>query len=73
VLDNKQIRFFAGYSGWEYQQLEREISENYWIVTEQDTKVLMFSNPKNVYNKVLSRLGEEYKIWANSPEDPAFN
>ena len=27
-----RIRFFLGYSGWEYEQLGREIEENTWLV-----------------------------------------
>ena len=36
-----RIRFFLGYSGWEYEQLDREIEENTWLVGKENISSLM--------------------------------
>lgn len=36
-IQNNDIHFFLGYSGWSKGQLENEIAENAWVVSEIDT------------------------------------
>ncbi|MFO7721148.1 MAG: YqgE/AlgH family protein, partial [Gillisia sp.] len=39
LINEKQIRFFLGYSGWDAQQLKDELDSNAWIIsTHQDAK-----------------------------------
>lgn len=71
-IDKSQIRFFVGYSGWSANQLEREISENSWIVTELDEETIM-NNSQDVWTHTLQSLGDKYKLWANFPENPGMN
>jgi putative transcriptional regulator len=67
-----QIRFFLGYSGWHAGQLEKELEQNSWIITEIPSTEMM--NPTNdLWRDTLSRLGEKYKIWSNFPENPGQN
>lgn len=72
VVQQNQVRFFLGYSGWSPHQLEDEIEENAWLVTEVDSKKIM-SADKNIWKKTLEDLGKKYKIWSNFPENPAMN
>jgi putative transcriptional regulator len=67
------IKFFAGYSGWEPGQLEREIAENSWIVNNIDLKMIMSPNVDNIWKESMERLGDVYKTWSNFPNNPAFN
>ncbi|MCK4662911.1 MAG: YqgE/AlgH family protein [Bacteroidales bacterium] len=67
------VQFFVGYSGWSPKQLEREISEHYWIVTELDSKKIMTANKDSFWKETLNNLGEKYKIWADAPENPDMN
>jgi putative transcriptional regulator len=71
-VDKNEIIFFIGYSGWSPGQLEAEIKENSWIVTELPTDIIMKYN-KNVWQRTLHEMGERYKAWANFPEDPNLN
>lgn len=66
------IRFFLGYSGWHAGQLEKELEQNSWIITEIASPEMM--NPSNdLWKDTLSRLGDKYKIWSNFPENPGQN
>ena len=42
-ISKNQIRFFLGYSGWSVNQLEMELQENAWIVTENTLKNQLLS------------------------------
>lgn len=71
-IKSDQIRFFLGYSGWNEGQLENELEQNSWLVTEIKPLNIMKPN-NNIWKHTLSQLGEKYKIWANFPENPGFN
>jgi len=72
IVKSSQVRFFLGYSGWSPQQLEEEIKNNAWLVTEVDSKKIM-SAEKNIWKKILNELGRKYKVWSNTPENPTMN
>ncbi len=73
VVEKDQVRFFIGYSGWGVDQLEREITENSWIVTDVKSKNILDYSSKDSWKIILSRLGKKYKIWSNYPENPVMN
>ena len=68
-----QIRFYAGYSGWEPKQLEGELKEKAWLVSNANKTFTFFDNPKVLWSQVLRSMGNEYAILANFPEDPNLN
>jgi putative transcriptional regulator len=68
-----QIRFYAGYSGWEPKQLDIEIKEKSWLLSSANTSFTFFSDPKGLWGQVLKSMGTEYAILANFPEDPSLN
>lgn len=72
-LGSDRIRFFVGYSGWEPKQLEREIEENSWVVSELDSGLIMNSRNRESWKEVLTNLGGRYKLWTNFPENPGMN
>lgn len=67
-----QIRFFLGYSGWQAGQLENELKQNSWLVTEVKSGEIMNQN-SNIWKETMITLGEKYKIWSNFPENPGLN
>lgn len=73
IADVSKVRFFIGYSGWEPNQLEREISENSWIVSEMNPEQVMSSVERITWNNTLKNLGGKYKLWLNFPENPSMN
>lgn len=71
-ITGEQIRFFLGYSGWHAGQLEGELEQNSWLVTEIRSSLIM--HPKsNIWKHTLSQLGEKYKIWSGYPDNPGLN
>jgi putative transcriptional regulator len=72
-LNNDNIRFFLGYSGWQSNQLEDELSDNAWVVADIPPTEIMTPMNKFFWNKTLNRLGQKYQMWSNFPENPQMN
>jgi len=73
-ITETEIRFFLGYSGWEPQQLERELQANSWIVTKNVYKSdLINKSEDSFWKEKMLELGGDYSIWSNAPENPSFN
>lgn len=72
-VKENQIRFYAGYSGWEPKQLDIEIKEKSWLISPGDTNFAFFNDSKCLWSQVLKSMGTEYAILANFPEDPSLN
>lgn len=69
-----QIRFFVGYSGWMPKQLDNEIAENSWLVTNMDPRTIMTHTSKDAWRKILRSMNEKkYRMWADFPENPGNN
>lgn len=68
-----QIRFYAGYSGWEPSQLDYELKEKSWLVFESNPQFTFADDPGSLWRQVLRSMGSEYAILANFPEDPNLN
>ena len=69
-----KIRFFLGYSGWEYEQLHRELEENTWLVSTESKDTIMNENAgTELWKNSLGRLGSKYELWSRFPQIPALN
>lgn len=73
-LNEKNIRFFLGYSGWDSNQLITELIANTWIVTENIyANSIIEKSDDTFWKEKMLELGGNYSIWSNAPEDPSFN
>lgn len=72
-LDENQIRFFVGYSGWDPHQLDREISENSWVLSHTTAEEVINPHPETLWGSYLKNMGKDYAIWANFPPDLTLN
>lgn len=68
----KQILFFVGYSGWSCEQLNREIAEGSWVVTQLHP-IEIFRGSEDLWINTVRKLGKRFKPWTLYPEDPSFN
>lgn len=73
-IHKNNIRFFLGYSGWSVNQLEMELQENAWIVSENSLKKKLLSKSSNQFwkEKIIEQ-GGEYVLFSNAPENPMLN
>jgi len=72
-LNENDIRFFIGYSGWGSKQLDRELKEKSWVVSNAQAKELINVNPAKMWSRYIRSFGEDYAIWANFPQDVSLN
>ncbi len=78
LLDTKQIKedevkFFLGYSGWDFGQLEIECDEKAWIIVEANSDYIFSTEANNMWRAVLKNMGEKFKLLSNLPDDPSLN
>jgi putative transcriptional regulator len=68
-----QVKFFLGYSGWESDQLNKEIAGNSWLVSHSSAKSLLLAKDDVFWKQVVFRLGDPYRMWLNYPKFPEMN
>lgn len=73
-IQENEIRFFLGYSGWDNEQLASELSSNTWILTENSHQENIIHAVDDTFwkNKMIA-MGDAYSIWSNAPENPMYN
>jgi len=67
-----QVRFFLGYSGWGKDQLQEELDEDSWLVSDINPAIVM-SSPGQLWKDMVKKLGGKYSMWENFPENPGMN
>jgi putative transcriptional regulator len=72
-LNAQNIKFFVGYSGWDPDQLNKEIEHHSWVITQESAGVIMKNDPVNLWGKIVRSLGQDYHIWTKFPVDPGMN
>ncbi|WP_316928908.1 YqgE/AlgH family protein [Mucilaginibacter paludis] len=73
-LNDTEIRFFIGYSGWSEGQLDAELMDDTWIVANKFNPDIFFNhNEESLWKEVVISLGHRYAHIANFPENPALN
>ncbi len=73
LIKNTDIRFFLGYSGWNENQLERELKTKSWFISENDYDNIFEVDEETIWKNKLLQKGGKYKIWANAPRDIQMN
>lgn len=79
LINNKQveeseIRFFVGYSGWDIGQLDAELEQNSWLVTNQYNPDFIFTEEEDtLWKDIVIGLGPKYAHIVNFPENPMWN
>jgi putative transcriptional regulator len=76
VLDGRitpsQVRFFAGYSGWEKGQLDSEIEHHSWLIADTP-EGLIEEDAEDLWGKLIRESETEHAIWGNFTENPSLN
>jgi putative transcriptional regulator len=72
-LNQKDIRFYIGYSGWGSNQLNEELKGKSWITTMAKQDLVFNYNAEDIWKESLKLLGDEYSLMINFPIDPQLN
>jgi putative transcriptional regulator len=69
----RQVRIFAGYSGWSPGQLDDEMRRGSWLTHAASLELVFHPEPQQLWRHVLRQQGWQHRLLADSPEDPAWN
>lgn len=73
-IKKDNIRFFLGYTGWDEQQLEKEMEASTWIIARNNYENKIISkSAADFWKEQIMEIGGEYLIWSNAPENPYLN
>ena len=72
LVEEDEVRFFLGYSGWSAGQLAAEIDDHSWVVIEPTVENILASD-ENFWNDSIKTIGGNALLWENFPENPEFN
>lgn len=71
---NGNVKFMLGYSGWAASQLSAEIGMHDWAVSyDVDSALVLSNHHEDIWQQLVTRLGERYKMWQNWPSDLSMN
>ncbi len=73
LVRTTDIHFFLGYSGWDAGQLEGEIKDDSWLVTDIDENIVLQGQKIISWNDFVKKAGNRYTLWENYPENPSLN
>jgi putative transcriptional regulator len=73
LINTGNIRFYLGYSGWDPGQLEGELKENSWIVSDMDPNYLFKIHTDELWKETLENKGKHYGILGQIPDDLLMN
>ncbi len=72
-INEKNSKFFIGYSGWDPKQLSRELDENSWIVANANADNILNAEGKTMWSSTLRGMGKAFALLSNFPENPSLN
>jgi len=73
-LNQENIRFFLGYSGWSEGQLEAELEEKSWEPFTVKSPLELIKMPtERIWQECMTALGGNYLLWSNAPGNPRLN
>jgi putative transcriptional regulator len=70
---NISLRAFRGYAGWAKGQLEDELSNNAWVVSEMDSQALSQLEGDELWRHVIININLELGLMSLAPEHPEVN
>lgn len=68
------IKFFIGYSGWSPGQLDDELKDNAWVISNAYNPAITFVDDReNLWKEAIVTLGPKYAHVVNFPQNPQWN
>ena len=70
----KHVKFLIGYSGWSAGQLDGELKQESWAVTTMSSPGdCLAAEGDAFWREIVEGMGDGYKLWLNSPQEPSLN
>lgn len=73
LIQKEEIKFFLGYSGWDYGQLENELKTNSWFIQNSEPSIILNNSSEDLWKTVMTKAEKEVALMANFPENPNLN
>lgn len=73
TLNETNIRFFLGYSGWSEGQLQHELEEKTWLTATSTRQIVFNTKPDSVWKESVRLLGPDFLPIIHYPIDPQLN
>lgn len=69
-----EVRFFIGYAGWDFEQLNNEMKEHSWIaVTNITEKEILSTSSDHFWKDCMTKQGSKFEMISNFPLNPNEN
>lgn len=72
-INSNEIRFFVGYSGWDFDQLRDEMKEKTWIVAPYQREYFFDTATAHLWKRILRDLGGNTEIVSQFDNDLYLN
>lgn len=69
----RQLRCFAGYSGWTSGQLDSEMQRKAWLTHPASVEFVFGNATQELWKQILTEKGWQYRLIADGPEDLSWN
>ncbi|XP_038990185.1 uncharacterized protein LOC103706109 isoform X2 [Phoenix dactylifera] len=67
----QDFRFFVGYAGWQFDQLQEEIESDYWVVAACSSQLIrsaLADSSSNLWQEILQLMGGQYSELSRKPK-----
>ena len=68
-LNEENIMFFLGYSGWTDIQLLEEINERCWEIDKGNSIDIFEKSEENLWTRLTKKMKGNSHVWSNAPEN----
>ena len=69
----RQLKIFAGYSGWSPSQLDDEMKRDTWLTHPATIDLVFYPKPGDLWKLILAEKGLKYRLIADQPDDLSWN
>ncbi len=69
----ENFKFFVGYSSWSEGQLDDELEEKAWWVSECNNDIIFTDDLEDMWGNLVKHLGKNFEHLASAPIDPRWN
>lgn len=73
LISSENIRFYIGYSGWSCGQLEEELKDPSWIVSDLDANFIFKMDSAILWKAILETKGYHYSALSQIEGDELMN